>query len=148
MVNPAIKIPANNIFAKIVHEPISPDSVINLVRTRTSGCVATYVGLIRDNSHDKAVRSVEYRDPAGKAEEGLKSIIEEAMKRWPLNAMAIYHRIGVLSVNDINLVVAVGAGHRGEGLAATAFAVDQFKAKLPTTKKETYADGAVYNAQD
>jgi len=148
MVNPAVKRPESNIFAKIVHEPISPDSVINLVRTRTSGCVATYVGLIMDNSHDKAVRSLEYRDPTGKAEEGLRSIIEEAMKRWPLNAMAIYHRVGVLSVNDINLVVAVGAGHRGEGLAATAFAVDQFKAKLPTTKKETYADGTAYNAQD
>ena len=148
MVNPAPKGSENHIFAKILREPISPDSVINLVRTRTSGCVATYVGLIRDNSHDKSVQSVEYRDPTGRAEEGLKSIIEEAMKQWPLNAMAIYHRIGVLSVNDINLVVAVGAGHRGEGLAATAFAVDQFKAKLPTTKKETYADGTVYNPED
>jgi len=148
MVNPIAKSPANNIFAKIVQEPISPDSVINLVRTRNSGCVATYVGLIRDNSHDKAVRSVEYRDTAGKAEEGLKSIIEEAMRRWPLNAMAIYHRIGVLSVNDINLVVAVGAGHRSEGLAATAFAVDQFKAKLPTAKKETYTDGTARDAQE
>ncbi len=148
MIDPTTKSPANNMFAKIVHEPISPESVINLVRTRTSGCVATYVGLIRDNSHDKAVRSVEYRDITGNAEQGLKSIIEEAMKRWPINSMAIYHRVGLLSVNDINLVVAVGAGHRGEGLAATAFAVDQFKAKLPTTKKETYADGTAYNAQD
>lgn len=148
MVSPSDKSAGSNIFAKIVHGSISPDSVIDLVRTRSSGCVATYVGLIRDNSHGKAVRSVEYRDTTGKAEEGLRSIIEEAMKRWPLNAMAIYHRIGVLSVNDINLVVAVGAGHRGEGLAATAFAVDQFKAKLPTTKQETYADDTVYNSQD
>jgi molybdopterin synthase catalytic subunit len=136
------------IFARIVNEPLSPDAVVNLVRTRDSGCVATYVGLIRDNSHDKPVRTVEYQDPDGAAETGLKSIIEEAMKRWPINAMAIYHRIGILNVNDINLVVAVGAGHRGEGLAAVAFAVDEFKAKLPTAKKETYADGTCYNAQD
>lgn len=136
------------VFARIVNEPISPDAVVNLVRTRDSGCVATYVGLIRDNSHGKAVKSVEYRDVNGTAEAGLKSIIEAAMKRWPINAMAIYHRVGMLSVNDINLTVAVGAGHRGEGLAAVAFAVDEFKAKLPTTKKETYADGSSYNAQD
>jgi molybdopterin synthase catalytic subunit len=136
------------VFARIVREPISPDAVINLVRTRDSGCVATYVGLIRDNSHGKPVRSVEYTDPDGTAEQGLKSIIEESMKRWPLNAMAIYHRVGVLDVNDINLTVAVGAGHRGEGLAAVAFAVDEFKARLPTTKKETYTDGTVYKAQD
>jgi molybdopterin synthase catalytic subunit len=136
------------VFARIVHEPISPEAVVNLVRTRDSGCVVTYVGLIRDNSHGKAVRSVEYTDPNGTAEQGLKSIIEEAMKRWPLNSMAIYHRVGVLNVNDINLTVAIGAGHRGEGLAACAFAVDEFKTKLPTSKKETYTDGTVYKAQD
>ncbi|RJO62826.1 MAG: molybdenum cofactor biosynthesis protein MoaE [Dehalococcoidia bacterium] len=136
------------VFARIVREPISPEAVVNLVRTSDSGCVVTYVGLIRDNSHGKAVRSVEYSDPHGTAEQGLKSIVEEAMRRWPLNAMAIYHRVGVLNVNDINLTVAIGVGHRGEGLAACAFAVDEFKAKLPTTKKETYADGTVYNAQD
>lgn len=131
---------AQKVFARIVREPISPEAVVNLVRTRDSGCVATYVGLIRDNSHGKTVRSVEYGDPDGTAEQGLKSIIDEAMKRWPINAMAIYHRVGVLSVNDINLTVAVGAGHRGEGLQACAFAVDEFKARLPTTKKEIYAD--------
>ncbi len=139
---------AQKIFAKIVDRPISPEEVVNLVRTRDSGCVATYVGLIRDNSHGKQVKSVEYRDARGKAEAGLRAIIEEAMKCWPINAMAIYHRIGVLNVNDINLTVAVGAGHRGEGLAAVAFAVDEFKAKLPTTKKETYIDGTSYNAKD
>ena len=139
---------AQKVFARIVREPISPEAVVNLVRTRDSGCVVTYVGLIRDNSHGKAVRSVEYSDPKGTAEQGLKSIINEAMRRWPLNSMAIYHRVGVLNVNDINLAVAIGAGHRGEGLAACAFAVDEFKAKLPTVKKETYADGAVYNTQD
>jgi len=136
------------VFARIIRETISPEAVVNLVRTRDSGCVVTYVGLIRDNSHGKAVRSVEYSDPDGTAEQGLKSIIEAAMKRWPLNSMAIYHRVGVLNVNDINLTVAIGAEHRGEGLAACAFAVDEFKAKLPTTKKEKYTDGTVYNAQD
>jgi molybdopterin synthase catalytic subunit len=94
------------------------------------------------------VRSVEYNDPNGTAELGLKRIIEESLKRWPLNSMAIYHRVGVLNVNDINLTVAIGAAHRGEGLAACAFAVDEFKARLPTTKKETYVDNTVYNAQD
>jgi molybdopterin synthase catalytic subunit len=139
---------AQKIFAKIVDGTISPEEVVNLVRTRDSGCVVTYVGLIRDNSHGKPVKSVEYRDVNGKAKAGLKSIIEEAMKKWPINAMAIYHRVGVLNVNDINLTVAVGAGHRGEGLAAVAFAVDEFKAKLPTTKKETYADGTTHSAKD
>jgi molybdopterin synthase catalytic subunit len=139
---------SQKVFAKIVSQPISPEAVVNLVRTRDSGCVATYVGLIRDNSRGNTVRSVEYTDPKGTAEAGLKTIIEEAMRRFPINAMAIYHRIGILNVNDCNLVVAVGAGHRGEGLAAVAFAVDEFKAKLPTNKVETYSDGVTYSGHD
>lgn len=135
-------------FAKIAHEVLKPEEVINLVRTRGSGCVVTYVGLIRDNSRGLQVRSVEYRDPKGTAEAQLLGIVNEAMKKFPLNAMAMYHRIGVLKVNDINLVVAIGAGHRGEGLDACRFAVDQFKAKLPTTKTETYIDGATYQGHE
>ena len=129
------------IFARITPEALSPQSVIDLVRTRNSGCVVTYVGLIRDNSHGKAVKTVSYRDDSGQAVDVLRGIIREALSRWELNAMAIYHRIGILNVNDCNLVVAIGAGHRGEGLAACAFAVDEFKARLPTTKLEEYSDG-------
>lgn len=135
-------------FAKISHGPLKPEEVISLVRTRDSGCVVTYVGLIRDNSRGQAVRSVEYRDAKGTAEAGLLAIVNDAMHSFPLNAMAIYHRVGVLQVNDINLVVAIGAGHRGEGLDACRFAVDQFKAKLPTTKTETYEDGSTFQGHD
>jgi molybdopterin synthase catalytic subunit len=138
----------DKIIARITHEKLSPESVIDLVRSRDSGCVVTYVGLIRDNSRGYSVQTVEYQDNTGRAADALEGIIRESMQRWPLNAMAIYHRVGVLNVNDCNLVVAIGAGHRGEGLAACAFAVDQFKAKLPTTKIETYADGSIYHGHD
>ena len=138
----------DKIIARITHEKLSPESVIDQVRSRDSGCVVTYVGLIRDNSRGRQVYTVEYQDVSGRAEDALEGIVRECMRRWPLNAMAIYHRVGVLSVNDCNLVVAIGAGHRGEGLAACGFAVDQFKAKLPTAKIETYSDGSVYHGHD
>ena len=138
----------DNVYARITEEVLSPENVIARVRTRDSGCVVTYVGLIRDNSHGKEVKSVSYRDDTGKAEDVLRKIILEAMSRWPLNAMAMHHRVGILNVNDCNLVVAIGAGHRGEGLAACAFAVDEFKAKLPTSKLEVYTDGTSSGSGD
>ena len=129
---------------KITTQPLSPEAVVEQTKTTDSGCVATYVGLIRDNSRGKSVVSVEYSDPEGKAEEGLKQIIDAARQKWPLNAMAIHHRIGKLMVGDINLVVAVAAGHRSEGFAACQYAIDQFKEKLPTHKKENYQDGSCF----
>jgi molybdopterin synthase catalytic subunit len=129
---------------KITDKPISPEAVINMVKTSGSGCVVTYVGLIRDNSRGKPVLSVEYQDADGKAESRLREIAEEIKRKFPVNNVAIYHRTGKLKVGDVNLVVAIAAAHRGEGFAASQYAVDQFKERLPTTKKETYQDGSAW----
>jgi len=131
----------------ITQQPISPELVINQVKTNGSGCAATYVGLIRDNSRGKPVLSVEYSDNDGTAAATLQQIIDEAREKWQINEMAIYHRIGTLKVGDINLVVAIAAAHRGEGFAACQYAVDKFKEKLPTRKKETYLDGTCYESE-
>jgi molybdopterin synthase catalytic subunit len=129
---------------QITDKSISPELVVNRARTSDSGCVVTYVGLIRDNSRGKPVLSVEYRDTDGKAADKLNDIAAEIERRFPVNRVVIYHRIGKLNVGDINLVVAVAAAHRGEGLAAVAYAVDMFKDRLPTAKKETYRDGTTW----
>ncbi len=125
----------------ITHEPISPEIVVKQAKTDSSGCVVTYVGLIRDQSRGKPVFSVEYRDPDGTAEARLREIAGGARKKWPINEMAMRHRIGKLKVGDVNLVVAVACGHRREGFAACQYAIDQFKEKPPTKKIETYRDG-------
>jgi len=129
---------------EITDQPISPERIINRVRTDNSGCVVTYVGLIRDNSRGKSVLSVEYEDAEKTAENRLRQIADEAKQKWQINNVAVCHRIGKLKVGDINLVVAIAAAHRQEGLAACQYIIDQFKEKLPTRKKETYTDGSVW----
>jgi len=129
---------------QLTDKPVSPEIVVNRAKTFASGCVATYVGLIRDNSRGKTVLSVEYSDNDGKAAEKLETIAEEIRRKYPVNNVVIYHRIGKLKVGDINLVVAIAAAHRGEGIAAVSYAVDLFKDRLPTAKKETYLDGTVW----
>ena len=128
----------------ITEKTLSPEQAVNEAHTSGSGCVVTYVGFIRDNSCGKQVVSVEYRDDAGDAVKKLEELAVEMKAKWPLENVAIHHRIGVLKVGDINLVVAVAAAHRGEGLEAVAYAVDRFKEKLPTAKRETYTDGTEY----
>lgn len=129
---------------KITDKPISPELVVNEVKTDSSGCVVTYVGLIREQSRGKSVLTVEYQDVEGKAENRLREIASEIKQRWPVNNIAIYHRVGKLKVGDINLVVAVASAHRQEGFAASQYAIDQFKQELPTRKRETYKDGSVW----
>jgi molybdopterin synthase catalytic subunit len=121
----------------ITDQVISPELVVNSIRNDASGCVVTYVGLIRNVSQGKSVLSVEYED-TGLAEAGLREIAGEVSKGFPVNGVAICHRVGRLKVGDINLVIAVAAAHREEGFSACQYAIDLFKKKLPTRKTETY----------
>ena len=129
---------------EITQKPISPELVVNKIKTDSSGCVVTYVGLIREHSKDKQVLSVEYKDSEGMAANRLQGIASEIRQKWQINNLAICHRIGKLKVGDINLVVAVASAHRQEGFAACQYAIDQFKQRLPTQKRETYEDGSVW----
>ena len=130
-------------YIKIVNEPIRPEEVISQAKSNDSGCVVTYVGLIRDTSHEKPVLSVEYRDTEGKAESRLRELAQEIAQKFPVNNLAMCHRVGKLNVGDINLVFAFACGHRQEGFAACQYAIDKFKETMPTNKKETYRDGSV-----
>jgi len=126
---------------EITEKPISPELVINSVKNDNSGCVVTYVGLIRNTSQGKAVLSIEYQDLEGNAEDALREIASEAKERWRIENIAIVHRVGKLKVGEINLVVAVASAHRVEGFAACQYIIDRFKERLPTRKVETYRDG-------
>jgi len=129
---------------EITEKPISPELVVNKVKTDSSGCVVTYIGLIREYSRDKGVLSVEYVDVEGTAEGELRQIASETRQKWQLDNLAISHRIGKLKVGDVNLVVAIASAHRKEGFAACQYVIDRFKQKLPTRKKETYEDGSIW----
>jgi molybdopterin synthase catalytic subunit len=125
-------------MVEVTEGTISPDQVVNRAKTNSSGCVVTYVGLIRDHSQGKPVLSVEYEDSTGNAAAALRAIAGEAKRRWQVEDVAISHRVGKLEVGEINLVVAVASGHRGEGFAACQYIIDQFKARVPTSKTERY----------
>jgi molybdopterin synthase catalytic subunit len=126
---------------EVTDVPLSPERVVEKVISDGSGCVVTYVGLIRNQSQGRPVLSVEYRDTDGKATDTLQEIVDEAKNKWPVENIAISHRTGKLKVGDINLVIAVASAHRSEGFAACQYIVDKFKERLPTLKTETYRDG-------
>jgi len=128
----------------ITDKPISPELVVDKVKTDSSGCVVAYIGLIRECSRGKPVLSVEYKDSKGMAENSLREIASEVRQKWQLDNIAICHRIGKLKVGDINLVIAIASAHRQEGFAACQYIIDRFKQIMPTHKTETYQDGSIW----
>ncbi len=127
-------------MVKVTNSVIDINAVIESARNKKSGGIVAYIGLIRDNSKGKAVRGVEYTDADGQAEARINDIVREIKSRFPVNDVAFVHRTGRLNVGDNNVVIAISAAHRQEAFAACQFAIDSFKEKLPTSKKETYLD--------
>ena len=74
---------------EITEKPISPEIIVNKVKTDGSGCVVTYVGLIRGYSRGKGVLSVEYEDVGGTAEGKLQQIAKETGQKWQLENLTI-----------------------------------------------------------
>ncbi len=129
---------------EITKKPISPELVINKVKTDSSGGIVAYIGLIREHSRGKRVLSVEYTDTERKAENKLREIASEIKQKWQVNNLAICHRVGKLKVEIFNLVVAIASTHRQEGFAACQYAIDRFKEIVPTQKRETYEDSSTW----
>ena len=129
---------------EITDKPISPELLVDRVKTDSSGCVLAYIGVIREYSRGKQVLSVEYRDAKRTAEDRLGEIAGEVRQKWQLDDIAICHRTGKLKVGDINLVIAIASAHRQEGFAACQYAIDRFKQVMPTHKTETYQDGSIW----
>ena len=125
-------------MVKITSGVIDIAGVIESARNNKSGGIVAYIGLIRDNSRGKSVRGVEYADADGQASARINDIVREVKSKFPVNEVSFVHRTGKLNVGDNNVVIAISAPHRQEAFASCQFAIDSFKEKLPTSKKETY----------
>ena len=75
------------------------------------------------------------------AERELLRIVDGVEKEWPGTRAAVVHRVGVLTVGEIAVVIAVTAPHRQEAFDACEAVIDRLKDSVPIWKKETWADG-------
>jgi molybdopterin synthase catalytic subunit len=71
-------------------------------------------------------------------------IVEPARARWPVEAVAIVHRIGVVPIGEASVVIAVSAGHRVAAFEACHFAIDRLKEVVPIWKKEHFDGGELW----
>lgn len=104
-----------------------------------SGAEVRFSGRVRDEAG--RVRALHLEHYPGMTEKALRRIAEHARERWPLNAIAIIHRVGEIGVGEEIVRVTVHAGHRRDAFQACAFLMDILKSQVPLWKKELSDDG-------
>ena len=128
-------------LVQITDLPIDPEAVINLVKTDNSGAINVFIGTVRNSTQNREVVKLEFEAYESMAIKELQKIANQVKARWPVNEIAIHHRIGALSIGDIPVVIAVSTPHRKQGFEACEFAIDTLKLAVPIWKKEIFADG-------
>jgi molybdopterin synthase catalytic subunit len=123
---------------------LSLDEVIAHVRRPGAGGIATFIGVVRDESDGRAVTRLDYSAYEAMAKREMTKIADELEKEIEGVRVSAIHRIGSLGVGDAAIVCAASAPHRGEAFKACRELIDRIKARVPIWKREYGPDGAAW----
>ena len=125
-------------------DPIDADALIRHVRQPSDGAIVTFDGCVRNHSHGRATRYLEYEAYEVMALEKMKEIAASLRTLFPIDAVAIAHRLGRLEIGETSVFIAVSSAHRKAAFEACRHAIDTLKKTVPIWKKEFFEDGAVW----
>ena len=104
-----------------------------------AGAVVTFTGLCRDE--DGRLAALELEHYPGMAEAEILRVAEEAVARWPLQALRVIHRHGRVRPGDGIVLVVTASSHRVAAFEAANFLMDYLKTRAPFWKREHLIDG-------
>ncbi|SEW00856.1 molybdopterin synthase subunit MoaE [Austwickia chelonae] len=130
--------------ARVVRASVGPEpslaELVAEVADPRAGCVATFVGWVRDHDHGRSVERLEYSaHPSASAR--LADLAAEVASGPGLVAISVQHATGDLRIGDVAVVAAVAAEHRGQAFEACHLLVDRLKAEVPIWKHQVFTDG-------
>jgi len=122
-------------------EAIDPGVVVDEVEDDRAGAIVTFIGTTRATSRGRQVIRLEYEAYEGMAESVMADLASDLKAQYDLCEVAIAHRVGVVSIGETSVAIAVSAPHRADALAACKDAIDRLKETAPLWKKEIYQGG-------
>ncbi len=111
-----------------------------------AGATVLFLGTVRDHSEGKeGVTHLEYEVYSEQVESKIKTIVDEALGRWPVASVAVEHRSGVVTLGEVSVAVAVSSAHRSDAFGAARYIIDELKERAPIWKKEFWPGGAEWS---
>ena len=80
------------------------------------------------------ITALEYHAHHQMSENILQQIQKSAQDMFGLQCVAIEHKLGVVAVGEHSVAVVIASGHRGDGMQALVYVMDQIKLLLPVWK--------------
>jgi molybdopterin synthase catalytic subunit len=128
-------------MTQLTREPIDTQLLIETVRHPHAGGVALFLGTVREWTGEIRTANLEYEALEPMALAKMNQLEQEARAKWPIQGVAIIHRLGVLGLGEIAVGVAVSCPHRAEAFEACRYLIDRLKEIVPIWKREESPDG-------
>ena len=125
----------------LTHTLIDYQALTESVRSTQSGAVVLFLGTVREMTEGRRTVTLEYEGYPQMAEAKLAELESQVRSRWPIDQVAIIHRLGHLELGDISVAIAVSCPHRKQAFEAGQFLIDELKVSVPIWKKENWDDG-------
>jgi len=119
-----------------ISEDVDVMDVLENTKRDGAGCVAMFLGTVRDTNAGKPVERLELEAHREMAVKEMEKIRDAAIKEMGALELSIVHRVGKLAVGDDIVFIAASAAHREQAFRACRFAIEELKRTVPLWKKE------------
>lgn len=138
--------PRQSIRVKVGETPIDVAALVAEVGRPGSGAIVAFLGTVRDHSENRSgVTHLDYEVYQEMVEPKIAEVVDEARSRWPLEAVVVEHRSGVVTLGEASVAVVVSSAHRGDSFDAAEFIIDELKRSAPIWKKEHWPGGSEWS---
>ena len=129
---------------QLVSEPIEVTPFRDSLAGPEDGAIAIFEGIVRNQSHGKRVRYLEYSAYETMAQRKFEEIGKHAKAQFAIRQIGIIHRLGRLEIGECSILIVATSAHRSAAFEACQFAIDAIKQAVPIWKKEVYEDGEIW----
>ena len=114
---------------------------------KEDGAELIFNGRVRSTEHGRKITNLEYEQYEGMAENELKQIAEESVRRFLIHDLFCKHRIGKVKVGETSLHIVIWSKHRKEGLEAMTYFIAELKKRVHIWKWAILQDGRKFPSE-
>jgi molybdopterin synthase catalytic subunit len=131
-------------MVSITTSPIDIAATVACVTTARADGVDVSVHTVRNHSHGKRVREVEFATDLSQAREILSAIERTLRTKWPLENVALIQRVGAVAVGQAVFVAAVSSAMGRDAFEACRYAIESMRSTIPVQMKERFEEGLAW----
>src|SRR6202167_1434940 len=129
---------------ELVRTAIPTAEIAASLKAPADGAQVVFEGIVRNHSGGRATLYLEYEAYEAMALAGMRAIVGEMHRRFPVDRAAMVHRLARIEIGETAVLVVVSSVHRAAAFEACRFGIDELKRRVPIWKKEYFEDGAIW----